>query len=89
MSDLSIGRCYQRRPDLFGPPPQQAQIAANVLNALASGERIFGLQEVIDASHMTMTTDTPEDVVTRNGMVVQAQEFFGRRANRNTPRGGG
>lgn len=88
VADTAIGKCYQRRPDLFGPPPQQAQVAANVLNALASGERIFGLQDQIDASHMEMTTNQPEDVVQRNGMVVIAQEFFGVRGNRYTARQG-
>jgi hypothetical protein len=82
VADIAVGLCYQRRPDLFAGPPAAAQKAANLLNALASGERIFGLQENIDASHMEMTTDTPEQVETRNGMVVIAQGFFGRRGNR-------
>lgn len=88
VADLAIGRCYQRRPDLFGQPPTQSQVAANILNALASGERIFGLQDQIDAGHMEMTTDAPADVVERNGMVVIAQEYFGRRGNRYLPRSG-
>lgn len=87
VADIAIWRCYQRRPDLNQPMPQQSQVAANLLNALASGERVFGLQEVVDASHLDMTTDQPEDVVTRNGMVVFAEEMFGRRNNRNRARG--
>ncbi len=85
-ADLAIGRCFQRRPDLFGQPPNQTQVAQQVLNALASGDRIFGLQETIDASHLEMTTNTEANVLTRNSMVVAAQEYFGRRGNRDGPR---
>jgi hypothetical protein len=87
VADIAIGRCYQRRPDLFGPPPTQAQVAAQVLNAIASGERVFGLQENIDASHLDMTTDTPDQVHTRYGVVRQAAPYFGRRVNMNLPNG--
>lgn len=82
VADIAIGLCYQRRPDLFSGMPAQAQQANQILNALAGGDRIFGLQENIDASHMHMTTDTPENVETRNGMVYIARGFFGRRGNR-------
>lgn len=87
VADLAVRTCYERRPTLFGPPPTQSQEADAVLNAIAAGTMIFGLQEVMDAGHMTMTTDTPRNVLTRNSMVVQAQGFFGVRANRIPPRG--
>ena len=88
VADLAVGKCYQRRPDLYSEMPAQSTVASNILNALASGEVIFGLQDQIDAGHMEMTTDLPSDVETRNGMVVIAQEYFGRRGNRYPGRQG-
>lgn len=86
VADLAVMMCYQRRPTTNEPIPTQAQIAMNKLADLESGGKTFGIQEAINNSHLQFTTDWPSDVVTRNGMVVQAQEFFGRRANRNLPR---
>ncbi len=43
------------------PMPSQTQTATNLLNALSSGERVFGLQEVVDASHMELGTNSTID----------------------------
>lgn len=81
VADIAVGMCYQRRPDLFGPMPMQAQEAANILNALESGRKVFGLQETIDAGRMDMTIDTPISVDKRNGMVNITRKFWGDRGN--------
>jgi hypothetical protein len=81
VANIAVGMCYQRRPDLYAALPVQAQEAANILNALAGGEMIFGLQENIDASHMDMTLDKPDDVDRRKLMTNITKSFFGRRGN--------
>ncbi len=86
VADLAVRPCYERRPTKAPPMPQGADEADAVLNALAAGTNIFGLAEVAEAGHMTMTTNTPADVLTRNSVTQQARGFFGRTANLNPPR---
>lgn len=89
VGDLALGLCYQRRPATDTPIPTQTQVAMNVLDMLANGDRILGLQGAIDASHMTLTTDTPDNVLTRNSMVIEMQGYFGTRGNRWPQKGRG
>lgn len=86
VSDIAVNLCYQRRPSTNHPMPQQTQVAMNLLDAISQGDKIFGLQAQIDAGHAELKTDTPENVETRNGMTVIAQEFFGIRGKRKLPR---
>lgn len=79
--DIAIGRCYERRPGQ-NPWAQATLTARQLLNAIASGEAIFGTQEAVDASHLETKYDTPQKVYQRQGMVVQAQGYFGVRGNR-------
>ncbi len=79
--DIAIGRCYERRPGT-NPWAQATLTARQLLNAIASGEAIFGTQQAVDASHLSISPDTPQKVQNRQGMVVQAQGYFGVRGNR-------
>ena len=84
VSDLAIGRCYERRPGQ-NPWALATQTARQLLNAIASGEQIFGTQEAADAGIIETNRDTPQRVYNRHGMVVQAEGYFGVRGNRQCP----
>lgn len=83
VADLAIGRCYSRRP-AENPWALQTQTARQLLNALSSGEMIFGTQEAADAGRIDISADTPQHVTDRNGMVVQMHGYFGTRGNRRS-----
>lgn len=73
---------FMRRPDIGIQVPQACQQADAFLNAIATGERVFGIQEAIDASHLEIEVETAQDVENRNLITRQADRLFGRRANR-------
>ena len=81
VADLAIGRCYERRP-MQNPWANQTLTARQLLNAIANGEAIFGTQEAVDASHLEIKRETPDQVTSRQGMVVQMEGYFGVRGDR-------
>lgn len=83
VADLSLWEFYCRRPDLMSQMPAKCEQAKAIINAIAQGEMIFGIQENIDAGHLNLTVETPQDVINRNLVTFQAQRYFGRRANRS------
>jgi hypothetical protein len=80
--DLTIFKLYKRRPAPDTPIPAATQAAMNWLSALEDGTTIFGLQEVIDATHLKIDRETPQVVDQRNQWTRQAAPYFGRRGNR-------
>ena len=83
VANLALWDFYTRRPDTTMPEPPQAVEANRILDAIAAGEKIFGDQEAIDASHAELTVEVPTDVENRNLITFQAERMFGRRANRS------
>lgn len=82
VTDLAIPMVYRRRPDLNTPVPDWCTQAKNILNALAAGDRIFGIQETIDATHAEIEVDSAADVEARQMPTYTASRFFGTRNNR-------
>lgn len=82
VSTLAMDYLAQRRCDPTHQVSVQVQQTKNFLDALAGGDRIFGLQEVIDASHAEIEVDLDTDVEARNMTTYIAERFFGRRGNR-------
>ena len=70
-----------RRP-ADNPMPPACQWAFDQIGLLEQGQRIFGFQETADAGRTDHEVESDADVVDRNGIVVQAERFFGRRSNR-------
>ncbi len=83
--DLAMWLIWLRRPRMTASdqPPAQCKMALEMLDSLASGERIFGILEHQAAGAMNLTIDTPADVEHRHGVVVQARRYFGRRSNQS------
>lgn len=83
VADLALWGFICRRTNPGTPMPPKCEQAKAILNAIAQGEMIFGLQENIDAGVLQLTVETPADVVNRNLITFQAERMFGRRANRS------
>lgn len=78
------GRRFQRKEI----PPETAW-AFSVLDDLASGAKIFPLQDQADAGNPSHGFMTHQDYLTLNPAIVQARRYFGRRAWENVPGGSG
>lgn len=61
--------------------PQKAQVAYKMLDALSEGKAIFGIQEVAEAGLPLEEVVNRQDIQNRNFATLQAQRFFGDRAN--------
>ena len=85
--DLAYWYVWARRPhrERKSELPATVELAFDWLDKIRAGEAIFGILENIQASTPTDLVETPDIVVQRNGLVVQAQRFFGVRANRLLP----
>lgn len=70
----------RRNPKPGDAPPQMT--VSVFLDKLANGERIFGFQEVMDAGRFDVDDLTNADEVARNGLVYQADRYFGDRTDR-------
>lgn len=85
VSDLAIAYLFERRPSPdLDRQPQAVERALKFLELLASGERIFGFQEVMDDGVMDDIKETPAIVEARNLPTYIARRLFGRRANRTS-----
>ncbi len=82
VADLAIGRCYERRPQQ-NPWAQATATARQLLNAIASGESIFGTEQAASASLLEITADTVPAVESRNGVVQELTGYFGSRTYRH------
>jgi hypothetical protein len=61
--------------------PDDVKWAFEKLERLRSGERIFGLQDQIDAGTEVIEQETLPDIFERNLTTTQASRFFGQRAD--------
>ncbi len=85
VTDLACLEFYDRRPMLGLEPPKMIERSLEYLKALEKGEAIFGFAEAAAAGIVASEVETPMDVANRNGRVVIAQRYFGRRADRTWP----
>lgn len=79
VSDLTIGKVIQRRPDLTSPPFKGVQDAMEFLGALSRGELIFGFEETSDAGHMDHEIEDIDDVIAQRLPSWRARRLFWRR----------
>lgn len=87
--DRALGNLLKRRPNFM------VQLPAGVVDSmdrsdvwleqLAQGVRIFGFLETQDAGRIDQNILTAAEVKARNGLVVQAERYFGIRADRMPP----
>lgn len=85
VADLTAPKVLGRRFIEFPDYAERLKEAQGVLAALAKGEMIFGLQEIIDASVIDDNVESKLDVEARSMITYQSNRYFGRRANRNAP----
>lgn len=84
LTRLTMFNLYDRREDL-GQVPEKYKATIEELDLLATGERIFGFVETERAGQMYSEVETAGQITYRDGVVVQAHRYFGRRANRSDP----
>ncbi len=70
------------KPNPFLEDVQEAEAA---LEALAGGEAIFAFQETADAGRLDHHVGGAAEIEQRDGLVVAATRYFGRRIDRNDP----
>lgn len=83
LKQLCVGlfawECYKARSALQ-QVPDVAKEARAMLQALASGEEIFGFLETEAAGIADVEKEDPQDVINREGVVYQARAYWGCRA---------
>jgi hypothetical protein len=80
---LTLPRIYRRRPDLLERLETEILRGADVLERLETGEYVFGFVESQVAGVLSFQSETPRQVYRRDGLEVQADRLYGRRADRN------
>lgn len=80
--DLAIGFLYSRRPNVFGPPPKQFEMAIKTLDQLNAGRLVFGLVENQAAGKLSDRIERAAGVESRGMITTEMERFFGRRNNR-------
>lgn len=78
---LAVGALYERRGYADRELPAGIEKAEQRLERLRLGERIFGIQEVMDAGNPRTTFFDQRDLDLFNGVTTQARRFFGVRSN--------
>lgn len=78
---------WERRPDRHANMelPMRARLAAEQLDALATGQRILPFQEAADAGRIHHDRETPQPVFARGLSAVLAFRYFGKRGNEYWP----
>lgn len=76
-----LGRRFMEFPDYR----ERLKEVNDIIVAIASGEQIFGLQEVIDAGRLDSQVESAADVIARNMVTMQAHRYFGIRVNQSYP----
>jgi hypothetical protein len=79
---LMVLLAYERRPDRQLEQPWLQEKVEQDLQALREGQRIFSFTETQDAGLLHHDTETAAVVERRDGVVVQAEDFFGVQARR-------
>jgi hypothetical protein len=83
ISDLAWVVLFKRRPNMNAQPPASLKQSMEWLDMLAGGKRIFAFQQATDATIMERVDSEASDIEARNGVVFQAEAYFGRRADRS------
>ena len=81
VADLAFWHAWKHRGRKI-EEVEGAKEALDLLQLLREGQRIFGFLENADAGLLQSDVETARDVEIRNGIVFQAERFFGLRANR-------
>jgi hypothetical protein len=84
VADLAMFDLWSRRPNLRGgeKPPTKMQMSLDFFEQLRLGERVFGILENHQAAALDSVVETRRDVEDRNGVVTEAERYFGTRNNR-------
>lgn len=82
LTDLTLMFLYDRRPTASMPSTDMFKRAMAKLEQLRHGERVFSLQETMDAGEVDHEVEDRADVDARNLTTVQASRFFGVRGPR-------
>ena len=85
VADLTFGLLRMRRGHKEDTPMPGYDMALQWLERLRLGERIFGLQENMDAGKPDNVQVTEAVLARLNLSTYQAHRYFGIRANRNLP----
>lgn len=91
LSDLTLGKLLKRRPNFQAMMTQgeMMQIAAaeEELDEIAQGTKIIAFLETMAAGIIDQNILTNDEITQRNLLVVQAERYFGIRADRSLPGG--
>jgi len=82
ITGLAIWEIFQRRPEKSAELPMRTKEAESYLDRIRLGERVFGIQEVMEAGNVTNRVMDEGRWQTLNLTTNQARRFFGTRANR-------
>lgn len=85
IADLTEGYAIERRPDRKRPTPPAYERALELLDMLATGQRIFPTVESMDAGNPEIEVEDAAIVEDRALTTYRADRFFGRRNNRIDP----
>lgn len=88
ISDVSWALLFERRPNKDVPIPASMTRSLQWLDDLSDGKKIFAFIQSEDAGAISKHEASVEDVFERNGAVVQAEAFYGRRSDQTRRRGG-
>lgn len=83
ITNLAWTFLFNRRPNMNVVPPPTLQFTNDLLERLWQGTRIFGFEQTADAGVMELVQSSQSDIEERNGVVFQAEPYFGRRCDRS------
>lgn len=83
IADVFVGLMIRRRPDKALPVPVCYEDAMQQIEKLRGGDRIFSFQESMDAGGVHHEVESAQVVEDRDLLTLQADRFFGRRADRS------
>lgn len=81
VSDLAWTFLFERRPNTNIQPPASMNRSMEWLNLLSQGKRIFAFTETQDATTLERVESETSDILDRNGSVVQAMAYYGKRSD--------
>lgn len=80
VSDLTLWRLFDRRPDRRSETPERCKVALETLDKLGRGELIFGLSKSADSGHINTGDVMESDLRARQPSIEQARRRWGKRA---------
>lgn len=83
VADVAWAQLFERRPNKDIPTPASMERSLQWLDYLADGRRIFPFLESEEAGHIERIESSVDDIELRNGVVYQAQAYYGVRSDRN------